>query len=83
MEISSSRGLKNAQKLALGKKILPPFALVLIFEDFSTLEMKKFPYLKTGPFGNPIFTVLLFLLYIMFSRTRPVLFLSAVLMIRT
>ena len=22
----------------------------------STLGMKKFPYLKTGPFGNPIFT---------------------------
>ena len=31
------------------------FALGLIFEDFSTLGMKKFPYLKTGPFGNPIF----------------------------
>ena len=50
------------QKLALGKKILPTalgrtrfFALGLIFEDFSTLGMKKFPYLKTGPFGNPIF----------------------------
>ena len=27
----------------------------LIFEDFSTLGMKKFPYLKTGPFGNSIF----------------------------
>jgi hypothetical protein len=35
MEISSSRGLKSPQKLALG--------------------MKKFPYLKNGPFGNPIF----------------------------
>ena len=32
------------------------FALGLIFEDFSTLGMKKFPYLKTGPFGNPIFS---------------------------
>jgi hypothetical protein len=32
-----------------------PKALVLIFEDFSTLGMKKFPYLKTGPFRNPIF----------------------------
>jgi hypothetical protein len=31
------------------------FALVLIFEDFSTLGMKKVPYMKTGPFGNPIF----------------------------
>ena len=31
------------------------FARGLIFEDFSTLGMKKFPYLKTGPFGNPIF----------------------------
>jgi hypothetical protein len=47
----------------LGKKILPPAGLRplggqdlgLIFEDFSTLRMKKFPYLKTGPFGNPIF----------------------------
>jgi hypothetical protein len=27
----------------------------LIFEDYLTLGMKKFPYLKTGPFGNPIF----------------------------
>ena len=53
-------------KLACGKKNLASrrptalgrirfFALVLIFEDFSTLGMKKFPYLKTGPFGNPIF----------------------------
>ena len=31
-----------------------PFDLALIFEDFSTLEMKKFPYLTIGPFGNPI-----------------------------
>ena len=31
-----------------------PTALGLIFEDFSTLGMKKFPYLKTGPIGNPI-----------------------------
>ena len=31
------------------------FTLGLILEDFSTLGMKKFPYLKTGPFGNPIF----------------------------
>jgi hypothetical protein len=31
-------------------------SLGLIFEDFSTLGMKKFPYLKTGPFGNPILT---------------------------
>ena len=30
---------------------------MLLFEDFSTLGMKKFPYLKTGPFGNPIFFV--------------------------
>jgi hypothetical protein len=33
------------------------FALGLIFVDFSTLGMKKFPYLKTGPFGNPIFPI--------------------------
>ena len=32
-----------------------PTALGLIFEDFSTLGMKKFPYLKNGPFGNCIF----------------------------
>ena len=31
------------------------FALGLIFENISTLGMKKFPYLKTGPFGNPKF----------------------------
>ena len=30
------------------------FALGLIFEDFSTRGMKKFSYLETGPFGNPI-----------------------------
>ena len=30
------------------------FARGLIFEVFSTLGMKKFPYLKLGPFGNPI-----------------------------
>ena len=56
MLISSSRGLKNPQKLALGKKSCLPktygswegkiFPLVLIFEDFATLGMKKFPYLK-------------------------------------
>ena len=26
----------------------------LFLEVFSTLGMKKFPYLKLGPFGNPI-----------------------------
>ena len=65
MEISSSRGLKNPQKLAIGKNLASCgptalgrtrfFALGLIYEDFSTLGMKKFPYLKTGPFGNCIF----------------------------
>ena len=39
--------------MALGRTRF--FALGLIFEDFSTRGMKKFPYLKTGPFGNPIF----------------------------
>ena len=59
-------GFKNLQILALGKKNLASrgptalgrtrfFARGLMFEDFSTLGMKKFPYLKTGPFGNPIF----------------------------
>ena len=31
---------------------------LIIFEDFSTLGMKKFPYLKTGPFGNRILPTL-------------------------
>ena len=56
MEISSSPGLKNLASrgpTALGRTKF--FALGLIFEAFSTLGMKKFPYLKTGPFGNPIF----------------------------
>ena len=59
-------GFKNLQILALVKKNLASrgptalgrtkfFALVLIFEDSATLGMKKVPYLKTGPFGNPIF----------------------------
>ena len=26
-------------------------------EVFSTLGIKKFPYLKLGPFGNPIFSI--------------------------
>ena len=39
----------------LGRAIF--FARGLIFEGFSTLGMKKFPYLKTGPFGNPIFPI--------------------------
>ena len=62
-------GFKNLQILALGKKNLASrgptalgrtkfFALGLIFEAFSTLGMKKFPYLKTGPFGNPIFRLI-------------------------
>ena len=66
MEISSSQGLKNPQKLALGKKILPPaglrplggksfFPWANFWRFFSTLGMKKFPYLKPGPFGNPLF----------------------------
>ena len=55
-------------KLALGEKNLASrgptahgrtrfFALWLIFENFSTLGMKKFPYLKTDPFGNPRFNI--------------------------
>ena len=43
MEIFSSPGLKSPQKLAQGRKI---FSQGLIFEDFSTHGMKKFPYLK-------------------------------------
>jgi hypothetical protein len=31
------------------------FARGLIYEGFSTLGMKKFPYLTNGLFGNPIF----------------------------
>jgi hypothetical protein len=65
MKIFSSHGLIKSSKIspweknlayrgptALGKTIF--FALGLIFEDFSTLGMKKFPYLKTSLFGNPI-----------------------------
>ena len=47
------KNLASRGPTALGRTRF--FALGLIFEDFSTLGMKKFPYLKTGPFGNPIF----------------------------
>ena len=43
MEISSSPGLKNPQKLAQGRKILSSQGP---FEDFSSCGMKKFSYLK-------------------------------------
>ena len=33
-----------------------PKVLGLILEDFSILGMKKFPYMKTGPLGNPLST---------------------------
>ena len=45
MEISSSLGLKNPQKLAQG----------LIFEDFSTRGMKKFSYLKITAHSEIVF----------------------------
>ena len=48
------KNLASRGPTALGRTRL--FARGLIFKDFSTLGMKKFPYLKTGPFGNPIFT---------------------------
>ena len=47
------KNLASRGPTALGRTRF--FALGLIFEDFSTLGMKKFPYLKNGPFGNPIF----------------------------
>ena len=47
------KNLASRGPTALGRTTF--FALGLILEDFSTLGMKKFPYLKTGPFGNPIF----------------------------
>ena len=47
------KNLASRGPTALGRTRF--FARGLIFEDFSTLGMKKFPYLKTGPFGNPIF----------------------------
>ena len=53
MEISWEKNLVSRGLTALGRTRF--FALGLIFEDFSTLGMNKFPYLKTGPFGNPIF----------------------------
>ena len=43
--------LHMTQEEIIFKRLL----LGLIFEDFLTLGMKKFPYLTTGPFGNPIF----------------------------
>ena len=51
---------------AVGPREARFFSQGLIFEDFSTLGMKKFPYLKTGPFGNPIFvhTYLTYLTYL-------------------
>jgi len=48
------KNLASRGPTALGRTRF--FALGLICEDFSTLGMKKFPYLKIGPFGNPIFT---------------------------
>ena len=52
MEISSSRGLKMTLKLVRGKeKFFFPRANFWRF-----FEMKKFPYLKLGPFRNPIFS---------------------------
>ena len=49
------KNLASRGPTALGRTRF--FARGLIFEDFSTLGMKKFPYLKTGPFGNPIFPI--------------------------
>ena len=49
------KNLASRGPTALGRTIF--FALGLIFEDFSTLGMKKFPYLKNGPFGNCIFPI--------------------------
>ena len=49
--------VEKASKISPWEKNLAsrgPTALGLIFEDFSSLGMKKFPYPKTGPFGNPI-----------------------------
>ena len=53
------KNLASRGPTALGRTRF--FALGLICEDFSTLGMKKFPYLKTGPFGNPIFLTQQFL----------------------
>ena len=49
------KNLASRGPTALGRTKF--FALGLICEDFSTLGMKKFPYLKTGPVGNPIFPI--------------------------
>ena len=46
------KNLASRRPTALGRTKF--FALGLIFEDFPTLGMKKFPYLTIGPFGNPI-----------------------------
>ena len=47
---------EKSSKISPWKKILPPAGLrPLGGQDFSTLGMKKFPYLKTSPFRNSIF----------------------------
>ena len=57
----SSKISPRAKNLVLPRAVGPRearfFSHGLIFEGFSTLGMKKFPYLKTGPFGNPIFPI--------------------------
>jgi hypothetical protein len=55
----SSKISPRAKNLVLPRAVGPRearfFSQGLIFEDFSALGIKKFPYLKNGPFGNPIF----------------------------
>ena len=60
------KNLASRGPTALGRTKF--FARGLIFEDFSTLGMKKFPYLKTGPFGNPIFSQTCGLAYSIFTN---------------
>ena len=47
------KNLASRGPTALGRARF--FTRGLIFEGFSTLGMKKFPYLTIGPFGNSIF----------------------------
>ena len=70
------KNLASRGPMALGRTRF--FALGLIFEDFSTLGMKKFPYLKTGPFGNPIFFLPAYSLIMWFIRSPKIFFKIAI-----
>ena len=39
------------------RNTISEWAVVVRYENFFIPRVEKFPYLKTGPFGNPIFCV--------------------------